>query len=80
MVYKGSVDVWSETEAQGEQAHQRALVASVKPGAMTRELAMLDQGLRAADLVSGAVGATVLGLARERLLALLEDDPELGSQ
>ena len=41
---------------------------------------MLDQGLRTADLISGPDGATVLGLDRNRLLALMEDDPELGSK
>ena len=40
---------------------------------------MLDQGLRTADLIAGPEGAVVLGLDRHRLLALLEDDPELGS-
>jgi CRP-like cAMP-binding protein len=47
---------------------------------MTGELSMLDQGLRTADLISGPEGAVVLGLEREHILALLEDDPELGSR
>ena len=46
---------------------------------MTGELAMLDQGLRTAELIAGPEGATVLAFNRERLLALREDDPELGS-
>ena len=41
---------------------------------------MLDQGQRSADLVAGPDGATVLGLTRERLLALCEDDTVLGVQ
>ena len=47
---------------------------------MTGELAMIDQGVRTADLIAGPEGATVLGLDREMLLALVEDDPELGSK
>jgi CRP-like cAMP-binding protein len=41
---------------------------------------MIDQGTRSADLISGTEGATVLALSRDRLLALLEDDPELGTR
>jgi CRP-like cAMP-binding protein len=41
---------------------------------------MLDQGQRSADLIAGPEGTTLLGLTRERLLALCEDDPVLGTQ
>ena len=46
---------------------------------LLQALSMLDQGGRTADLITGPQGATVLALDRERLLALREDDPELGS-
>ncbi|MFN2144457.1 MAG: hypothetical protein ACK2T7_03855, partial [Anaerolineales bacterium] len=36
--------------------------------------------LRTADLIAGPDGAMVLGLNRQMLLALVEDDPELGSK
>jgi CRP-like cAMP-binding protein len=71
--------VWSDPESPGELPKQPQRVASLKPGEMTGELAMLDQGLRTADLISGPEGAVVLSLSRERLLALMEDDPDLGS-
>ena len=80
IVKAGTVEVWSDPESPGELPKQPQRVASLKPGEMTGELAMLDQGLRTADLVSGSDGATVLGLDRSRLLALMEDDPELGSK
>jgi pimeloyl-ACP methyl ester carboxylesterase/CRP-like cAMP-binding protein len=79
IVQGGSVEVWSDPDEPGGQPKQPRRVASLKPGDMTGELAMLDQGLRTADLISGPEGAVVLGLGRDRLLALLEDDPELGS-
>jgi CRP-like cAMP-binding protein len=75
----GVVDVWSDPDAPGEAPKQPRKVASLKPGDMTGELSMIDQGTRTADLISGAQGATVLALSRERLLALREDDPALGS-
>ena len=79
VVQKGTVEVWADPDGPGGRA-KKEMVATLKPGDMTGELSMLDEGLRTADLVSGAEGATVLGLSRERILALLEDDPELGSK
>lgn len=80
VIRDGTVDVWNDPDSPGELPRQPRKVASLKPGDMTGELAMLDQGLRTADLISGPDGCTVLALDRERLLALVEDDPELGSQ
>lgn len=80
IIQSGTIEVWVESEATEDQPKQPQRVASVKPGEMTGELAMLDQGLRTADLISGPEGAVVLGLDRDRLLALLEDDSELGSK
>lgn len=79
IVQKGTVEVWADPDGPGGSAKPE-MVATLKPGEMTGELSMLDEGLRTADLVSGPEGATVLGLSRERILALLEDDPELGSR
>lgn len=76
----GTVEVWSDPDNPGDTSIQPRKVATLKPGDLTGELGMLDQGLRTADLISGSEGAEVLGLARGRLLALTEDDPELGSK
>ena len=80
VIQSGTVEVWSDPDNTGDTPLQPRLMTTLKPGEMTGELAMLDQGLRTADLVSGSDGATVLGLDRSRLLALMEDDPELGSK
>jgi pimeloyl-ACP methyl ester carboxylesterase/CRP-like cAMP-binding protein len=80
IVQDGTVEVWADPDTPpGEAPKQPQMFASVKPGDMTGELAMLDPGLRTADLISGPEGARILALDRERLLALMEDDPELGS-
>jgi pimeloyl-ACP methyl ester carboxylesterase/CRP-like cAMP-binding protein len=79
IVQSGTVEVWSDPDEPGDLPQQPRRVANLKPGDMTGELAMLDQGLRTADLISGPEGATVLGLGRDALLALREDDPELGA-
>jgi pimeloyl-ACP methyl ester carboxylesterase/CRP-like cAMP-binding protein len=79
IVKKGTVDVWSDPDNPSQPERPRR-VATMRPGDMVGEWAMLDQGLRTADLIAGEEGATVLGLTRERLLALCEDDAILGTR
>jgi pimeloyl-ACP methyl ester carboxylesterase/CRP-like cAMP-binding protein len=79
IIQDGTVEVWSDPESPGELVRQPQRAATLVSGEMTGELSMLDQGARTADLITGPQGATVLALDRERLLALREDDPELGS-
>jgi CRP-like cAMP-binding protein len=80
IVRSGTLDVWSDPENPGELPRQPKKAATIKPGEMVGEFTMLDQGLRTADLITGPEGATILALDRDRLLALAEDDSELGSQ
>jgi CRP-like cAMP-binding protein len=42
-------------------------------------MALLDGGRRSAELRAGPEGARILTLRRERLRALVEDDPPLGN-
>ena len=56
------------------------MLASLTPGQITGELAMLDGGLRSADSAAGPDGAQMLTLEREQLLALCEDDTALGTR
>jgi pimeloyl-ACP methyl ester carboxylesterase/CRP-like cAMP-binding protein len=80
IVQSGTVEVWSDPENPGRRPGNLRRVATLRPGQITGELAMLDEGLRSADLIAGPEGATVLALARERLLALCEDDAMLGTR
>lgn len=79
IVQDGTVEVWSDPENPGQAPKNLRNVASLNPGQITGELAMLDGGLRSADLRAGPQGATVLELERERLQALCEDDSVLGT-
>jgi pimeloyl-ACP methyl ester carboxylesterase len=80
LIQGGTVEVWNDPDAPAETPRQPRRVATLKPGQITGELAMLDQGLRSADLISGPEGSLVLGLERDRLLALCEDDSVLGTR
>jgi pimeloyl-ACP methyl ester carboxylesterase/CRP-like cAMP-binding protein len=80
IVQAGTVEVWSDSEHPGQASGNPRCVATARPGQIIGELAMLDQGLRSADLLAGPDGAMILALERERLLALCEDDAVLGTQ
>ncbi|MGH2523221.1 MAG: alpha/beta fold hydrolase, partial [Anaerolineales bacterium] len=80
IVQDGTVEVWSDPDSPGPEAQNFRYIASLTPGQITGELAMLDGGLRSADLRAGPDGATVLSLERDRLLALGEDDSTLGTR
>jgi CRP-like cAMP-binding protein len=82
IVREGNVEVWSDPDNAGTTPSAKRLrhVATLTPGQITGELAMLDGGLRSADLRGGPEGATMLILERERLLTLADEDPELGTR
>jgi len=81
VVYNGTVEVWSDPDGPGVGSpDHKQLVTHLRPGAMTGEYAMFDQGGRSADLIAGKSGATVLAFDRDRLLALCEDDAVLGTR
>ncbi len=83
IIQEGTVEVWQEPDELDSTQHrhdQMKRVAILRPGQITGEMAMLDQGGRSADLMAGKDGATVLSLDRERLLTLCEDDAVLGTR
>lgn len=81
VVYDGTVEVWSDPDGPGVGTPgYKQRVTHLRPGAMTGEYAMFDQGGRSADLIAGKSGATVLAFDRDRLLALCEDDAVLGTR
>ena len=75
IVQSGSVEIWAEP---GLDSPARQLT-TVLPGQVTGEMALLDGGRRSAGLMAGPEGASILVLRRDRLRALVEDDPALGN-
>ena len=80
IVHSGTIEVWTEPTQSDQETLSAQRVATYRPGQMLGELAMLDQGRRSADLIAGPGGATILALARDRLLALCEDDAVLSTR
>jgi pimeloyl-ACP methyl ester carboxylesterase/CRP-like cAMP-binding protein len=80
IVQTGTVEVWNDPDGYGQAPRDPRRATTLRPGQMVGEFAMLDQGLRSADLITGPEEATVLALGRERLMALCEDDAVLGTR
>ena len=80
IVQAGTVEVWGDPENPGRVARYPRRVATMRPGQIVGEMAVLEQELRSHDLIAGPEGAIVLGLTRNRLLALCEDDAVLGTR
>jgi pimeloyl-ACP methyl ester carboxylesterase/CRP-like cAMP-binding protein len=82
IIQKGYVEVWKDPDNSSDTHNHDKIehVANLRAGQITGELAMLDRGGRSADLIAGGEGATLLVLSRQRLLALVEDDSELGAR
>jgi CRP-like cAMP-binding protein len=77
VVQRGSIEIWSKPVA--DDPNTQMFLANVLPGQITGEIALIDGGLRSAELRAGEDGATVLLLRRDRLVALSVDDPSLGN-
>ncbi len=85
VIHSGTVEVWSDPDSLAGTTHSGAAdnmrhVADLRPGQITGEIAMFDQGLRSADVKAGVDGATILAFERDRIRALCEDDAVLGTQ
>ncbi len=79
IVRDGSVEVWNDPDQPAAGPRNVRHIASLTAGQITGELAMLDGGLRSADLRAVPLGATMLVLDRGHLEVLCSDDPELGT-
>jgi CRP-like cAMP-binding protein len=80
IVQSGTIEVWKDPDDPAEAASGSRHIATMRPGQIVGEFAVLDQQARSADLIAGTEGVTVLGLTRERILALCEDDAVLGTR
>jgi CRP-like cAMP-binding protein len=82
IIQEGYVEIWKDPENESNNAGKGKTehVANLRAGQITGELAMLDREGRSADLIAGREGVTLLVLSRQRLLALVEDDSELGAR
>ena len=80
LIQDGTVEVWYDPDRPGEPEGNFRKMATLRPGQISGEMALFDEGLRSARLIAGKAGATVLTLDRKVTLDLISDNPELGSK
>ena len=78
IIEAGSVEVWLDPSSIGDDVSEARKIASLRTGQTCGELALLDGGVRSAQLRAGPNGAKLMAFNRRDLLALCEADPAIG--
>ncbi len=74
----GAVEVWLNPASIGDQTSARRKIASLQAGQTCGELALLDGGVRSAQLRAGPHGARLMAFVGAELLALCDTDTGIG--
>lgn len=74
----GSVEVWLNPASIGDTTSAPRKIAGLQPGQTCGELALLDGGVRSAELRAGPHGARLMAFKRADLLELCESDTDIG--
>jgi NTE family protein len=74
----GSVEVWLNPASVGDTSGAPRKIAGLQAGQTCGELALLDGGVRSAQLRAGSHGARLMAFKRAGLLELCEADTDVG--
>ncbi len=78
LVETGTVEVWLDPSSIGDEAGASRKIAVLQAGQTCGELALLDGGVRSAQVRAGPNGVKLLAFQRNEVLALCEADTALG--
>jgi CRP-like cAMP-binding protein len=78
IIGSGAVEVWLDPSSIGDDTSEARKIASLQAGQTCGELALLDGGVRSAQLRAGSHGAKLMAFHRRDLLALCEADTTIG--
>ncbi|HEU4322863.1 MAG TPA: cyclic nucleotide-binding domain-containing protein [Roseiflexaceae bacterium] len=78
IIEAGSVEVWLDPSNIGDDIGPERQIATLQAGQTCGELALLDGGLRSAQLRAGAHGTRLTAFSRDALLQLCEADTTIG--
>ena len=78
IVEAGAVEVWLDPASIGDEASAVRKIAALQAGQTCGEVALLDEGVRSAQLRAGPHGAKLMAFQRRELLALCEADTPIG--
>jgi CRP-like cAMP-binding protein len=78
IIGSGSVDVWLDPSSIGDDQGDSRRIASLHAGQTCGELALLDGGVRSAQLRAGSSGARLIAFDHKALIALCEANTAIG--
>lgn len=78
LIETGSVEVWLDPSSIGDDAGASRKIAVLQAGQTCGELALLDGGVRSAQVRAGPNGVKLLAFRRDEVLALCEADTAIG--
>ena len=78
LVEAGAVDVWLNPSSIGDETRAPRKITSLQAGQICGELALIDGGVRSAQLRAGPQGARLLAFGHDGLLALCEAETAIG--
>lgn len=78
IVQLGTVEVWLDPSSIGRDGMAQRRLAVLQEGQVCGELALLDGGLRSAQLKAGPTGVKLLIFKRRDLLKLCDSDTAIG--
>jgi CRP-like cAMP-binding protein len=78
VISTGTVEVWLDPSSIGDEASNARKIASLHAGQTCGELALLDEGVRSAQLRAASHGAKLMAFQRRDMLALCEAETAIG--
>lgn len=78
LVEAGAVEVWLDPATIGDEHSAPRKIASLQAGQICGEMALLDGGVRSAELRAGPHGVKLLAFRRGEVLALCDADTGIG--
>lgn len=78
IIETGAVEVWLDPSSIGDDASESRKIATLQAGQTCGELALLDGGVRSAQLRAGPHDVKLMAFERNHLLALCEADTAIG--
>jgi CRP-like cAMP-binding protein len=78
IIESGTVEVWIDPSKIGNDQGSDRRLATLQAGQTCGELALLDGGVRSAQLRAGSGGVRVTAFSHEKFLALCEADTGIG--
>jgi CRP/FNR family transcriptional regulator, cyclic AMP receptor protein len=78
IIDSGSLEIWLDPASIGRPGQPHRRIAELQAGQTCGELALLDQGVRSAQVRAGSHGARLVAFKRHQLIGLCDEDTMIG--